>query len=648
MLKIFKYHLLVFLLLLFRLSYGQLPDLVTMEYFFDTDPSFGNAIAVPVVADSLIETSFDADVSGLAGGYHILYVRAKDELGYWSFVFADKFFINPESVATGTPEVLPEITQMEYFFDADPGFGNAIAVPVVADSLVETSFDADVSGLAGGYHILYVRLKDELGNWSMVFTNKFFTNPESVAVATPEVLPQITQMEYFFDTDPGFGNANAVPVIADSLIETSFDADVSGLASGYHILYVRVKNELGNWSMVFTNKFFTNPEPVAVGTPEVLPQITQMEYFFDSDPGFGNANAVPVVADSLIETSFDTDISGLNVGYHILFVRVKDEYGNWGIVFTNKFFKEPEPVTPGTPEALPQITQMEYFFDMDPGFGNGTEVPLTPDSLLIENFMADVLALDVGEHLIFFRVKDENNRWSLSTVDRLYIKGLQVFLEGAYDTVTGLMSTELNENGLLPLVQPFGSEVSAVWFYDGNENVAVIPNANVVDWVLLQVRDTLGPANATSATIKENQPAFLLKNGKIVGLDGESPVSFEPVANEPYLVIFHRNHLGVMSSFPINQSGASDYSYNFTNRPSRVYGGSVAQKEMTSDVWGMPGGDADGNGTINMNDKTNVWSSQTGEHGYLSGDFNLDAEVSNQDKNDLIVPNNNLQTQVPD
>ncbi len=349
----------------------------------------------------------------------------------------------------------------------------------------------------------------------------------------------------------------------------------------------------------------------------------------------------------MVETNFDADVSGLSVGYHILFVRVKDELGNWGIVFTNKFFKEPEPVTPGTPEALPQITQMEYFFDLDPGFGNGTEILVTPDSLIIENFMADIFTLDVGEHLIFFRVKDENNRWSLSTVDKLYIKGLQVFLEGAYDTVTGFMSTDLNENALLPLIQPFGSDTSAVWFYDGIENVAIIPNTNVIDWVLLQVRDTLDPANATSATIKENQPAFLLKNGKIVSLDGENPVSFEPVANELYLAIFHRNHLGVISAFPINQSGVTDYSYNFTNRPSRVFGGSVALKEMTNGVWGMPGGDADGNGSVNNTDKT-IWSLQAGEHGYLSGDFDLNAEVSNNDKNELIIPNNNLQSQVPD
>jgi hypothetical protein len=567
MLKIIKFHLFVFLLLLFNLAYGQLPDLVAMEYYFDTDPEFGNGISVPIVADSLVETSLNADVSGLDGGYHMLNVRVKDELGNWSFVFADKFFINPESVAVGTPEVLPEITQMEYFFDTDPGFGNAITVPVVADSLVEISFDADVSGLDGGYHILYVRAKDELGNWGFVFTDKFFINPESVAVGTPEVLPEITQMEYFFDTDPGFGNAITVPIVADSLVETSFDAD----------------------------------------------------------------------------------ISGLDGGYHILFVRTKDELGNWGIVFTKKLFKDPEPVIPGTPEALPQITQMEYFFDLDPGFGNGTEILATPDSLLIENFMADIFTLDVGEHLIFFRTKDENNRWSLSTVDRLYIKGLQVFLEGAYDTITGLMVTGLNDNGLLPLMQPFNVDTSAVWFYDGNESVNSIPNANIVDWVLLQARDTIDAENASSETIKENQVAFLLKNGKIVGLDGESLISFsEPIVNDLYLVIFHRNHLGIMSSSPIDQSDDSTYSYNFTNRPSRVYGGASAQKEITNGIWGMLGGDANGNGNINISDKTGVWSSQTGEHGYFSGDFNLDTEVTNKDKNDIIIPNNNLQSQVPD
>jgi hypothetical protein len=211
------------------------------------------------------------------------------------------------------------------------------------------------------------------------------------------------------------------------------------------------------------------------------------------------------------------------------------------------------------------------------------------------------------------------------------------------------MSTVLNDNGILPLSQPFDSNPAAEWYYDGTETVAAIPNANIVDWLLLQARDTTNAANATSATIKENQLAFLLNDGNIVGLDGESYISFtEPIVNDLYLVVFQRNHLGVMSAFPLNVGVDCDFTYSFSLGPNQVYGNEDGHKELSSGLWGMISGDGDGNGNININDKTNVWSSQTGEHGYFSGDFNMDAEVTNKDKNDIIIPNNNLQSQVPD
>ncbi|MCD4747397.1 MAG: hypothetical protein K8R58_13950 [Bacteroidales bacterium] len=426
-----------------------------------------------------------------------------------------------------------------------------------------------------------------------------------------------------------------------------FDADFSGLADGNHILLVRVRDENGNWSLVYADEVykFTPPDPTVL---EQLPNIVAMEYFFDNDPGFGNGVSIPVTSDSLIEVVFNADFSGLPDGYHNLLVRVKDENGNWSLVYTDEVYKFTPP-NPTVLEQLPNIVAMEYFIDIDPGFGNGTEILNTPDSLIVETFVADISALAVGGHLMFIRVKDENNRWSHSVIEYFCIKGLQAFLEGPYNSIAGLMSTALNNNGLLPLEQPFDSDPAAVWYYDGNETVAAIPNANIVDWLLLQARDATSAANATSATIKENQVAFLLKDGKIVGLDGDSLISFsEPIDNDLYLVIFQRNHLGIMSSFPLDTSGDCAYTYNFSTGADQVYGGSLGHKEIGTGVWGMIGGDGDANSQIGNADKNDVWAVQAGSAGYLSGDFTMDVQVNNSDKNDIWAPNSGKGGQVPD
>ena len=59
------------------------------------------------------------------------------------------------------------------------------------------------------------------------------------------------------------------------------------------------------------------------------------------------------------------------------------------------------------------------------------------------------------------------------------------------------MRTTLNSGGIIPLSQPY---IGAPYNYTGTESVATIPNANIVDWVLIEHRkpSTGLPADATS------------------------------------------------------------------------------------------------------------------------------------------------------
>jgi hypothetical protein len=95
-----------------------------------------------------------------------------------------------------------------------------------------------------------------------------------------------------------------------------------------------------------------------------------------------------------------------------------------------------------------------------------------------------------------------------------FVADLKVFLEGPF-AGTG-MNTVLYQSGHLPLTQPYNT---APWNYAGTENVAIIPSADVVDWVLLEFRDApLGAPSATPATTVERRAAFILIDGSIVDL----------------------------------------------------------------------------------------------------------------------------------
>jgi hypothetical protein len=98
---------------------------------------------------------------------------------------------------------------------------------------------------------------------------------------------------------------------------------------------------------------------------------------------------------------------------------------------------------------------------------------------------------------------------------------LSAFLEGPFNGTD--MNTELNGLTDFPLSQPYNQPP---WNYSGTESVGSIPNSNVVDWLLIELRDATDAPSATPPTIIAQQAAFVLMDGSVVGMDGSSILSF--------------------------------------------------------------------------------------------------------------------------
>jgi len=215
---------------------------------------------------------------------------------------------------------------------------------------------------------------------------------------------------------------------------------------------------------------------------------------------------------------------------------------------------------------------------------------------------------------------------------------VKAILEGTFNGTD--MDTDLNSLGLIPLAQPFNA---APWNYAGNESVVAIPNANVVDWVLLELRDATNAASAGSGTIIDQKAGFLLKDGSIVDINGTSTLSFASnVSQSLFVVVHHRNHLKVMSNNALTQSGGV-YTYDFTTGISQAFDN---DEKMVSGKAVLYGGDANADGEIGTVDAT-IWHNEVGTAGYLKTDVTFDGQSDNRDKNDIFVPNNGVNSHIP-
>ena len=221
---------------------------------------------------------------------------------------------------------------------------------------------------------------------------------------------------------------------------------------------------------------------------------------------------------------------------------------------------------------------------------------------------------------------------------------LKVFLQGAFDSISGEMTTNLNPNEI-PLSQPYNV---APWNYAGTESVSSIPNENIVDWILIELRDTTEASLATTETIIETQAAFLLKDGSIISLDGKSKIQFTDTVNiNIFAVLQHRSHLAIISASPLSYNKGV-YEFDFSLGSNKVLGGSTGYIELETIIWGMVSGDGNANGVIDSDDKIISWEVKVGENGYFQGDYNLDTQVDNKDKDDYWFFNTETHTQVPE
>ena len=230
---------------------------------------------------------------------------------------------------------------------------------------------------------------------------------------------------------------------------------------------------------------------------------------------------------------------------------------------------------------------------------------------------------------------------ALTILSSSYSLDIKVFLEGPFDvsSMNPMLIT------YMPLSQPYNT---LPWNYQGSESVTSIPNSFVIDWILVELRDAPDASLATGATMIARKAGFVLQDGSMVDTDGSSDLAFtESVATNLFVVIWHRNHLGVMSAYPLVESGGV-YSYDFTTGATQVYGSNNAHKEVGPGIWGMVGADGNADSQINNGDKLDVWAVEAGGSGYKAGDFNMDSQVNNGDKNDIWVPNTGLGGQVPE
>ena len=360
-----------------------------VEYYLDNDPGYGAAKKLNAV--TVGDNSFTFDLSDALPGAHVLYVRCQDSEGRWSSTAAHPLFVR---------DIIPQKpTRVEYFIDDDPGYGMAATITNL--KVGDHAMTFDLTPFKDGAHVLYVRSQDETGKWSTTMSRPLFIDRYQ----------DIVYVEYFYDgNDPGKGKATSVPLPEGYKGHLTLDLslDVTGLALGEHQLSVRALDFYDQWTDVMTRSFtiVEKKDPDKPDDPVNPPieegDLARLEYFFDTDPGYGKAYMLSNPTNG--EKQYVLSMNDVAAGAHVLNLRAQDEQGKWSAVLSRPLYVINKV----------ELSAIEYFFDdQDPGEGEAHQVALPTEPTEQFAFEVSVEGLEAGSHQFSIRAKDENGMWSI-------------------------------------------------------------------------------------------------------------------------------------------------------------------------------------------------------------------------------------------
>ncbi|WP_179320299.1 hemagglutinin protein [Winogradskyella helgolandensis] len=219
----------------------------------------------------------------------------------------------------------------------------------------------------------------------------------------------------------------------------------------------------------------------------------------------------------------------------------------------------------------------------------------------------------------------------------------KLFLQGPIlnPTNAGLMNDDLRASGYIPTTSPYSDDATC------NASVFNVTGTNaIVDWVWLELRD-----KTDNTLVILSQSALLQRDGDVVATDGVSNINLNIALDDYYIVVNHKNHLGVMTNTPVTIARtATPTVVDFTDVNTTTYG-THAQSTLSSGDMALWAGDVNGDGLINFSGDINrvlvdivlfpsnnsFSSSYDFVDGYFQSDVFLDGNVSFANENNQIL-----------
>lgn len=284
------------------------------EYWFDDN--FSGRVVVDVTPVSPFQVATGIPTTGLSVGLHSFHIRFRDNNKKFSSVCSQYFHKVPAIIPGGT-----HVVAYEYWYDND--IGGKVIQPLTLQGTVQVIAGIPAAALSDGTHAFHIRFKDDHNNWSSLMS-QFFLKVTGGSSADKHIVAY----EYWFDNNPAGKIYQAVP--PQSGIQLITDIQASTLTNGLHLVHIRFKDELNEWSGLQSHFF----QKLTAGV--ISNKIYGYRYWFDSD--LATLHMTPLTPPQTPYLLADsTVIPMIPDGNHTISFQFIDSTGIWSSAITDTF-----------------------------------------------------------------------------------------------------------------------------------------------------------------------------------------------------------------------------------------------------------------------------------------------------------------------
>jgi Secretion system C-terminal sorting domain len=268
------------------------------------------------------------NLTGVTTGVHQLYAKVTDVNGKPAVINVGNFYMEGDNLYQNTPPAATNINKYNFYIDSVTAINEQTQNFAAAATNTIASQAINLTGTTTGVHQLYAKVTDVNGKPSVINVGNFYMEGDNLYQNVPPAAVNINRYEFYIDS---VTNVNIQPLsftAGTTNTTVNHSIDLTGVLPVplIHYLYARVYDINNIASIVNLGQFTMESTFRYQDVTAAAPALQNMEYYVDTDPGYGLATPIIIPGTNTTEVLSNISVAlpgGLTAGTHIFHIRSK-------------------------------------------------------------------------------------------------------------------------------------------------------------------------------------------------------------------------------------------------------------------------------------------------------------------------------------